>query len=515
MLQQNFAYILEKKRDNYPNDIAVIEAHNSKRYTYEELCKRVSRLANSLKDTGINRGDRICCITANTVEYLDIFMAAARLGVLLIPLNYRLSSFEMIKILKDAKPKAFIFDVEFQNVAKEVVTTNSDFNVILFFGDGKCTWAQKMEEIIDQYPDSGPEIVGDSEDPLLMLYTAGSTGVPKGVPLKQTNLFFNTINWIIDYGIIKKDYTLTVIPLFHIGGHMLWTLPHLVVGARVLLERRFDPEVTLRLIAQEKITNVFLIPAMLKMMLSLPNWKDYDLGSLRYIGAGGEPVPQKIIDAFAEIGIPILNAYGLTETSDGTMAVRPEYALGKPANCIGKPLTLTDVRVVDQEGRDVDPGVEGELLHRGPSVVNSYWDKPQETMKAFHDGWLHTGDRVVKDAEGFFYFLGRRDDMIITGGENVYPAEVEEVILSYPKVADVAVIGVADEKWGEIVKAVIAPKSGISIDEREILDHIRTRLSGFKRPRIIKFVESLPKIGSGKLDRVKIRNMYGIGMDII
>lgn len=510
MLQLNFSYILEKKAFLHPHDIAIVEATHSKTFTYRELFQRSLRLAGLLKDAGIGKGDRISCLTVNSVEYLDLFMAAARLGVILTPMNYRLAPVDMIRIINDAQPKLFIFDAEFGQAAKEIAAANPGFHRILYFGDGEFGWAERMEEAVARYGGVGPAIAGDSEDPLLMLYTAGSTGKPKGVPLRQANLFFNSLNWILDLGITKEDYGLTVIPLFHIGGHMLWTLPHLIVGAKILLQRRFEPENTLRLLTQEGITNVYFIPAMAKMILALPNWKDYDLSKLRFIGAGGEPVPERITKAFGELGIPVLNSYGLTETSDGTTTMRTHDALGKPANCIGKPLTLTDIRIVGPDGRDVEAGTEGEVLHRGPSGVNEYWKRPEETLKAFRDGWLYTGDRAVKDEEGFVYFLGRKDDMIITGGENVYPAEIEEVILSYPKVADVAIIGLPDEKWGQTIKAVIAPKSGMTINEEEILSHIKGRISGFKRPRIVQFVESLPKIGSGKLDRVTIKNTYGI-----
>ncbi len=510
MLQQNFAYLLEKKAFLHPEDIAIVEARGSQKYTYLELCQRSNRLANLLQGAGVAKGDRVSCLTANSVEYIDIFMAAARLGALLTPLNHRLAPVEMIKILGDSKPKVFIFDGEFGHVAQEIAAANLGLILILSFGSGEFRWAKKMEETVRQYGVTGPEIAGDSEDPLLMLYTAGSTGRPKGVPLKQTNLFFNAINWILDVGITKEDYTMTVIPLFHIGGHMLWTLPHLMVGGKILLQRRFEPEATLRLLAQEKITNVYFIPAMAKMVLALPHWKDFDLSQLRFIGAGGEPVPEKVTRAFGEIGIPVLNSYGLTETSDGTTTMRPWDAPGKPANCIGKALTMTDVRIVDSDGRDAGAGVEGEILHRGPSVVHEYWRRPEESAKAFRDGWLHTGDRAVRDEAGFIHFLGRKDDMIITGGENVYPAEVEEVILSHSKVADVAIIGIPDDKWGQTIKAIIAPKSGMSIETQEILGHVKARLSGFKQPRLIQFVESLPKIGSGKLDRVSIKNLYGL-----
>ncbi|UCD79156.1 MAG: AMP-binding protein [Desulfobacterales bacterium] len=511
MLQQNFAYIFEKKAYLHPDDVAVTESYNAASYTYDALQQRANRLANALVDAGIRRGERLCCLTTNSVEYIDIFTAAARVGAILCPLNYRLAPVEIIKILQDAKPKAFIFDFEFAGVAQEISKAIDSIHLCLCFGAGKPDWAQNYEDFMNQYPSKGPEIEGDSEDTLLLLYTAGSTGRPKGVPLKQTNLFFNAINWIIDVGITKQDYTLTIIPLFHIGGHMLWTLPHLIVGAKVMLQRRFSPEEALRNISQEGITNTYFIPAMAKMVLALPNWRDHNFANLRFIGAGGEAVAEKITRAFGELGVPILNSYGLTETSDGTIGMRPPDVAGKPANCIGKSLTLTDTMIIDPNGREAAVGKEGELLHRGPSVVSAYWNRPEESKKAFRDGWLHTGDLAVKDKDGFIYFLGRKDDMIVSGGENVYPAEVEEAILSHEKVADVAVLGVPNEKWGQTVKAIIAPKRDEKIDEMEILEHLKTILSGFKRPRIMEFAESLPKIGSGKLDRALIKKLYGKG----
>ena len=509
MLQQNFSYNLEKKAALHPDDTAVFEPYNLKKYTYRALSHRSNKLSNVLASAGIAKGDRICCLTANSVEYIDLFMAAARLGAILCPLNYRLAPVEMVRITRDSKPKAFVFDGEFDAAGKEIVSANPELKSILYFGEGEFNWASRMEEMTAQYTSIGPEIAGDSNDPLLMLYTAGSTGRPKGVPLKQTNLFFNAINWILDLGITRADYGLTVLPLFHIGGHMLWLLPHLLVGAKIMLQRRFDPETTLRLCSQEKITNTYLIPAMAKMVLALPNWKEYDLSAVRFIGAGGEAVAEKITKEFGEIGIPVLNSYGLTETSDGTITVRPEDGMGRPANCIGKPLTLTDTRIVDAEGREVGNGVEGELLHRGPSVVDSYWNRPEESAKTFRDGWLHTGDIATRDEKGFFYFIGRKDELIITGGENVYPAEVEEAILSYSKVADVAVLGIPDDKWGQATKAIIVPKRKMIIEEAEMDDFLKTKLSGFKRPKIYTFIPELPKMGSGKLDRVRIKQFYG------
>jgi fatty-acyl-CoA synthase len=510
MLQQTFAYNLEKKAALHPDNAAVFEPYNLKRHTYRDLSCRSNKLANALASSGIAKGDRIGCLTANSVEYIDLFMAASRLGAILCPLNYRLAPAEMIGIIGDARPKGFVFDGEFGAAGKEIVSANPDLKSILYFGVGDFDWAERMEEQTSQHSSIAPEIASTSNDPLLMLYTAGSTGRPKGVPLTQSNLFFNSINWILDLGITRADYGLTVLPLFHIGGHMLWLLPHLLVGAKVMLQRRFDPEMTLRLCSQEKVTNTYLIPAMAKMVLALPNWKTYDLSTIRFIGAGGEAVAEKITRGFGEVGIPVLNSYGLTETSDGTMTVRPEDGMGRPANCIGRPLTLTDIRIVDAEGHDVGEGVEGELLHRGPSVVDKYWNRMDETTKAFRDGWLHTGDIGTRDEKGFYYFIGRKDDLIITGGENVYPAEVEEAILGYSKVADVAVLGVPDDKWGQTVKAIIVPKNGMVIENAEINNFLKTKLSKFKIPRIYFFINELPKMGSGKMDRVQIKKSYGM-----
>ncbi|MCF8079158.1 MAG: acyl--CoA ligase [Desulfobacterales bacterium] len=506
---QNFAYIFEKKAYLHPDDTAVVEWHRPYTYTYRDLHKRANRLANALLKSGIKKGDRICCITANTVEYIDLFTAAARIGAMLCPINYRLSVSEVIKIISDAGPRILICDAEFIETAQAIGGEKTSIEKIVCYGTPETVSFQGLDDFLEDSPESAPEISGDSEDVLLLLYTAGSTGKPKGVPLKQTNLFFNAMNWIIDLGITRADYTLTVIPLFHIGGHMLWTLPHLVVGAKVLLQRRPSPGETLEILAKQDITNTYFIPAMGKMILSHPGFKNSSFSTVRFIGAGGEAVPEAITNAFGKLNIPILNSYGLTETADGTIGIRPYEAKRVASNCIGKPLTFTEAKIVDENGRDVDCEEEGELLHRGPSVVDGYFKSPEETKKAFRDGWLYTGDRAKKDENGFFYFLGRRDDMIVSGGENIYPTEVEEKILGYEKVSDAAVLGVPDEQWGETIKAIVAVKDPDNWSEDDFLSYLKTKMSRFKVPRIIEVVDELPKIGSGKLDRALIKKNHG------
>lgn len=508
MLHQNFAYQLEKRALLHPADIAVFDAHDQERWTYRELVQRSCRLAHALASRGVARGDRVCCLTKNSVEYLDLFLAVARLGAIVCPINHRLAMVEVKRIVEDARPKALVCDTDFAEAAEAIVREHACVTSTLAFGEGALPWGERLEDATRGQPDAGPAIAGDPEDPLLMLYTAGSTGRPKGVPITGRNLFFSASNWIVELGLRRTDYTLSALPLFHIGGHVLWTLPHLMIGAKVLLLRRFEPEAFLRIIERERVTNTYLIPAMAKMVIASPQWRRHDLGSLRFVGSGGEAVPESVAGAFREIGIPILNSYGLTETSDGTTSLRP-YDAGKPAHCIGKPLPFVDVKLVTPEGREAAPGEEGEIAHQGPTLVDGYWGRPEETAKAFRDGWFFSGDVGVRDEDGYLYFLGRKDDMIVTGGENVYPAEVEQAILSHPKVADVAVLGVPDERWGQAIKAIIAPRGGALIDEKELAKHLEVRLSRFKRPRIWRFVDQLPKIGSGKLDRNLIRKTHG------
>ncbi len=505
MLCQNFAYIISKKADYYPNDAAILEAHNGKKHTYLDIHQRSNRLANALADLGMVKGDRLLCLTRNTIEYIDIFLAVARLGAIVVPINYRLSNVEILRIVEDAAPKVVVFESMFRDRAEAIRDSHKEIKSFITYGGERPGWAADYDSLMGKYGTSGPAIAGDPEDPLLMLFTAGSTGRPKGVPLSHQNMFFRSVDSIVDLGFTRQDYTLTVIPLFHIGGHILWTLPHLHMGAKIMLYPQFEAEITLKLIQQEKITNIFLGPTMLKMIMRVPGWENYDLNSLRFMGAGGEPV----LSSFARWKFPVFNAYGLTETADGTTFLRPELVTTKPPNCIGKTFTSVEAKVVDGEGKEVAPGVPGELLHRGPTVVKSYWQRPADSAKAFRDGWLHTGDLVTRDAEGFLYFLGRTDDMFISGGENIFPAEVEEIIYKYPKVADVAVIGVPDEVWGQVPKAIIVPKEGTTITQDEIIAHVKQHLASFKKPRIIEFVDDLPKLGTGKLARKQIKDMYG------
>jgi acyl-CoA synthetase (AMP-forming)/AMP-acid ligase II len=508
MFYQNFAYIVRKKAEISPDGIAIVESHNGKEHSYSEICKRANRLAQALSDMGIKKGDRVICITCNTVEYFDIYLAVSILGAILITINYRLSSNEILRIVEDGSPKVLIADGEFSDKVKDIANVKTSIHKFIMFGETATDWANNYDTITHAYSEKESPIRADSEDVVILMYTAGSTGRPKGVPLNHRNFFFKSQDIVVDMGFTRQDITLTLLPVFHIGGNVLYTQAHLHVGAKIVLQRRFSAQETFELIQKYRVTNTFLLPAMMKMMIQIPEWEKYDLSSLRLVGSGGEPVPERVISAFGKYSFPIFNSYGLTETTAEMIFNRPETARGKPAHCIGKPGTCREAKIVDMEGNELGPDQPGEIIVRGPTVADSYWRRPEESAKAFKNGWLYTGDKGVKDSEGFIYFLGRTDDMLISGGENIYPAEIEEAILSHPKVADVAVVGVPDEKWGQLVKAVIAVQEGEELKEDEILKHVMQRIASFKKPRIIQFVDELPKNPVGKLDRKKINEMY-------
>ncbi len=257
------------------------------------------------------------------------------------------------------------------------------------------------------------------------------------------------------------------------------------------------------------MTLFFVIPTALRMMVRVPGWEKYDISSLRAIAAGGEPVPGPLKDIFAKKGIPVLNAYGLTETADGTLFLREEEAHGKAPHCNGRTFTHVDIRIVDDDENDVPVGEVGEIIHRGPCVATGYLNRPEETAQKFRNGWIHTGDLGMRDEAGLYYIMGRKDDMIISGGENIYPSEVEEALSTHPKVAEVVVLGVPDEEWGQRVKAIIAPKAGMKLTEQDVVEHCKKLMASYKKPTIIQFLEELPKLGSGKVDRSLIKQMYG------
>jgi len=352
-------------------------------------------------------------------------------------------------------------------------------------------------------------VSGGFEDPAVLLYTSGSTGRPKGVPVSHKNLFLSSVSYIVDTELDSNDVTVTSSPIFHVGGFNIFTLPLLHTGDTVILQQEFDPEETWQIMADYGVTKMFAIPTMLNLMIGLDSWQDHDLSSLELVVGGGEPVPSELKKAFQEIGVPCVAAYGLTETTDGSLVLRPEHAMDKSPKCNGKTFTHVDAKVVDENGTERPPGEAGELLHRGPTVADGYFGLPEKTAQTWTDGWFRTGDLAEVDEEGFYHIYGRMDNMIISGGENIYPSEVEEALYSHPQIDEVVVLGVPDDEWGKIVKAVVATSSGDEVPTNEIREFLENRLARFKHPKEYTFVEELPKSGTGKIERQAVYESYG------
>jgi fatty-acyl-CoA synthase len=501
MRQANFGYIVRKKSYYQPDDVAIVEQTTREEHTYGELERRSNSIAAELEARGVGEGDRVSGLFRNSAEFFELFFATCKLGAVLAPFNYRLSTDELAYLNDDADPELFVYEGVFEDTAA-ALPLDGVSAVRIGEPDGeKRVAADDWDTFYQPDPDT-VEVADGFEDPAVLLYTSGSTGRPKGVPLSHKNLFFSSVSYIVDTELDSDDVTVTSAPIFHVGGLNIFTLPLIHAGGTVILQQEFEPAETWEIMADYDVTKTFAVPTMLNSMIGVENWQEYDLDSLELVVGGGEPVPTELKEAFADIDVPCIAAYGLTETTDGSLFLRPENAMDKPPKCNGKTFTHVDAKVVDEDGEECPPGETGELLHRGPTVSDGYLELPEKTAEAFEEsGWFHTGDIAEVDEDGFYHIHGRMDNMIISGGENVYPSEVEEALYSHDRVDEVVVIGVSDEKWGEIVKAVIATTDGDPISDDELDEFLDDRLARFKHPKEVTFVDSLPKSGTGKIER--------------
>lgn len=473
-------------------------------WTYGELLDRIDRLATVLARGGIVHGSRIGFLGANQPALLETFLAASRLGAIFVPLNFRLAGAELEMIVNDAGVHTLVVDGEhsatIDTIAEKLCTVRY-LNVDR--SDG--LWSSYDELIESANPITSPVHV-DNEDIALLMYTSGTTGKAKGVMLSHTNLWWNNTNLLHLFDVLENDATLVVAPLFHIAGLNVTTFTTWQKGGEVVLHRRFDPTACLNEISNRRITTLFGVPAMLSAVSQDPSFSDRDLSSLRMIICGGAPVPEALLHTFAARGIAVLQGYGLTETAPSATFLVAEHALTKLGSA-GKAPLFTEVQVVDANGTQLT-GVrdQGEICVRGPNVTRGYWNNPEATAAAIdQDGWFHTGDVGYFDREGFMYVVDRIKDMIISGGENVYPAEVENVLYGHMAVTEVAVVGLPDDRWGEAVAAIVAPTPGHSLTLEDLRDYGASRLARYKLPTRLILVDELPRNPSGKVLKYQLR----------
>jgi fatty-acyl-CoA synthase len=486
-----------------PHQAACIDLHSGRRFTYAQMDGRVDRAAAFLAGAcGIGRGDRVAVLAPNTTDIFEIQFACVRLGAIFVPLNWRLTVPELTYILGDAAPKALVHDESFADAAAAL---QSACGIAVTVQTGGAGNAYEHGLARAGAPPAPAALVHD--DIWTIMYTSGTTGHPKGAIITHGMTFWNAVNLGGPALVDPLTVHLAVLPLFHTGGLNCYANPVFHAGGTVAVMREFDPGRCLALLADRGngLTHFFAVPAHYLFMSQHPDFAATDLSHLKVCGVGGAPCALSILQAWADKGLPLAQGFGMTETSPAVMVLDAGMALAK-AGSVGLPVLHNEVRLVDENGDDVTaPETIGELWVKGPNITPGYWNRPEATAEAITDGWLHTGDAAVRDADGHYRIVDRWKDMYISGGENVYPAEVENVIYQLPAVAEVAVIGVPDPRWGEVGEAVIAVKPGHTLAEADVLRHCRDRLARFKQPKSVRFVAALPRNATGKVLKRELR----------
>jgi len=471
--------------------------------TYAELAGRIAEVARALKSQlGIERGDRLAILASNHPDYLVLLYACARLGAMLVPLNWRLALPEQTYILADAAVKALLIEQAFAPMAAPLRQTFSELRLVGI--DFVPEQGQSLSALIAAASGDGRNRSVDTALPLLIVYTSGTTGHPKGAVLRQEALLWNAVMSQHMHDMTAADHVLTVLPLFHVGGLNIQTTPALQLGASVSLQARFTPEATLAAIAQDRPSLIVLVPATIQAMLESAAWARTPLTSLRAVTTGSTQVPQRLVDAFTQRGVPVLQVYGSTETCPIAVYTRLAGDWRRQGST-GLPGLGCEVRVVDQNGNEVSAGTPGEVIVRGPNTLAEYWRNGAASGEALREGWFYTGDIASRDADGHFFIHDRKKNMIISGGENVYPAEIERVLNEHPAIAEAAVIGRPDAKWQEVPVAYVVPRPGTRGDAAEIERFCLAQLARYKVPRAFFWVDSLPRNAMGKVQHFRLK----------
>ena len=486
--------------------------------TYAAMAGDVSRLAAALKNTyQIGRGDRVALLGENTAQSLVLAFACARLGAIFQPLNWRQAAPEHTFVLNDSSPKVLFATSTFKDVIDGIIADIPPLAVIDLEDGGQSSWPS-YQSLLEGAPEGfmGDPAVG-IKDAFLLCYTSGTTGRPKGAVLSQNALFFNAKNSQHMHGLTSDDEVLVPLPLFHVGGLNILATPSLQVGATVHLTPSFDVDEIFDILEQRRITLTVMVPTQLSAMLASPRWPTSDLSALRSISTGSTLVPVPLIEKIQHKGIPVIQVYGSTETTPLATYQTAENS----ANSIGsggKAGLHCEVKIVDEDDSEVKAGTSGEILVKGPNVLTEYWNDRQATTDALKDGWFYTGDIGHFDENGFIYIDDRKKDMIISGGENIYPAMLENILADCPGVRESAVVGKADEKWGEVAIAVISKDRGCDLDKDAVITHFDGRIGNFAVPRDVVFVEALPRNAMGKIvkDEVRalVRTIHEAGGDV-
>ncbi|OGO66597.1 MAG: long-chain fatty acid--CoA ligase [Chloroflexi bacterium RBG_19FT_COMBO_50_10] len=498
------------RRELYsPDKLAFIDAGKDPewRLTFRQANQRANRLANWLKVKGITKGDRVAILARDGYEHLDSFFACGKLGAVHTALNWRLHWQELLDIFRYTTPRLLIFSNDFKDGVEQLA---SRYPLLLLHLDGEgVAGSVKFEDALQSAPALPVSMEKlEAEDTAALIFTGGTTGLPKAAEVSHRMIAWNTLNTVI-HDITHNDVYLNVFPMFHTGGLFVYTLPQVIFGGTTILIRQFDPVQVLDLLEREHATVFAAVPTMYQMLTQAPNWKKANLSSLRFCTSGGAPLPVSLVEKYtAEKGIRFKQGFGMTEFGPGIFALAPEDAIRK-AGSIGRPNFFVDAQIVDDQNNFLGPDKEGELILKGPSYCSGYFNNPEATAEAVDArGYFHTGDVARFDPEGYFYIVDRMKDMFISGGENVYPAEIEKALYQHPAVHMCAVIGLPDPKWGEVGMACVVLKPGFTATEGELLEFMADHLARYKVPRSVSFLPELPISAAGKILKRELKQRF-------
>lgn len=477
----------------HPDKLSVREHESGRRLNYGELEHLSGKAASFLQEKlGMQKGSRVAVLAEFCLEYIVLFAAAQKLGIVLVPLNYRLTGREIAYMLENSKPDLFIVHERFLPLLEGQEALQAIRHIVKPSAFMQAVKEYSLKKEVRE------EL--EANHPLFILYTSGTTGFPKGAIYTHGMAFWNSINTSTRLDITSQDHTLICMPPFHTGGWNVFLTPFLHHGASFTLLSKFEAGEVLRLLEEEKATLFMAVPTMLKMMLDAPEFEQVGLKSTRYFIVGGEALPIPTIESWHKKGVLIRQGYGLTEAGPNITSLNHEDATRKKGS-IGQPNFYVEYKLVDEEGRLVEQGQAGELWLSGPMVTPGYWQNKEATEGAIEGSWFKTGDVALEDEEGFLYIVDRKKNMYISGGENVYPAEVEQFLLTHPAIEEVAVVGVPDDRWGESGKAFVALREGAMLGEQEIIAWCRQGLAKYKIPKYVHFIGELPKTDTGKIAR--------------
>ena len=505
----NIGSLLTKRAYLSPQLEAIVEPTNGRRLTYRQLNAAANRVANALLGLGIRKGDRVALLLMNGAEFVESFFGAAKIGAVVVPLNWRLVPDELEFILADSGAKVLLYSEEFGAVAAELNGRGDRTGVESWVQAGGAAgdFAAHFDAWTAMASDDEPPLRGADDDLLFIMYTSGTTGLPKGVMHSHDTVMWSMLTIAATADIHYADRYLISLPMFHVGA-LSPVLGSLYRGVTLVVLKAFDPKLSWEIVGSEKITTTLMVPAMLQFMLAVYDPDKHDCSSLRWVMSGAAPVPVSLIKTYQGMGIEIHQVYGLTETCGPGCLIIGDDAVERAGSC-GKGFFHTEVRVVDDDGKDVTPGDTGEVVMKAPHIMLGYWNRPEATEETIVDGWLHTGDVATIDADGFVTIMDRVKDMLISGGENVYPAEIENVVLSHPGVADVGVIGVPSAKWGESPLAVVVRKDE-SLTEADVMEWCKGKLAPFKLVKSVVFATDIPRNPSGKILKRILRDQYKV-----